>query len=150
VILLKPVDAECDGHVELWTLFKNASHVGHDPLLDTTVRHQIDRFEFVVLIEGTDNFRQILACKRLSTCDDQDWQPATQCLADTRQLGSRHLLLLACRIVQLLGEEAVAAPHVADRSDQDVENHRRGDSTGENRAVALDEFQIIIHIGSLL
>src|SRR5262249_31645825 len=56
VLLFQAVDAERDGDVEFGALFEDAGDIGNDPLLDAAVRHQVDRFEFVVFIKRADDF----------------------------------------------------------------------------------------------
>src|SRR5262245_16717766 len=146
VLFLQTVDAERDGDVEPGAFFEDARDVGHDPLLDAAVRHQVDRFEFVVLIKRADDFGQILARKRLAARDDQDGQFASERLADARQLLSGYLQFLARLVVKLFGEEAVYAAHVTDRRDQYVEYDRRRDAAHQHTAIAFNQFEVIIHV----
>src|SRR5215510_5872197 len=146
VLFFQAVHAESDGDVEIGAFFEDAGDVGHDPLLDAAVRHQVDRFELVVFIKRADDFGQVFARERLASRDDQDGQLAAERLADARQLTSGHLQFLARLVVKLFGEEAVYAAHVADRRDQNVEDDRRRDGAHQHTTVAFNQFEVIIHI----
>src|SRR5262249_26777671 len=146
VLFFQAVNAERDGDVEPGAFIEDAGDVGDDPLLDAPIRHQVDRFEFVIFIKRADDFGQVFAGERLAARDDQDGQFAAERLADARQLRGGHLQFLARLVVELFGEKAVYAAHVADRRDQNVEDDRRRDAAHQHTSVAFNQFEVIIHV----
>ena len=99
---------------------KNARDIRNDSLLDLSVGHQVNRFQFVVLVERLCDFRKILTRERLAAGDDQNTQVGAECLADPLDVTRGHLELLPRLVVQFVCKEAVYTSHVTDRGDEDI------------------------------
>ena len=113
VLVFEAVDAEGDRHVQVRALFQNSRHVRDDALLDLPVRHEINRFELVVLVEGADDFRQVLARERFAPGEDEDAEVAAERLGDALNFVRLHLKFLARAVVELVSKEAMRAAHIA-------------------------------------
>ena len=102
VIFLQSVDAQRDRDVQIRALVQDARNVRKDPLLDLTVRHQVDRLEFVVLVKRPRDFRQVLTGERLAAGDDQDAEIGAERFADADDIfaSSSAVSCAACRRVR--------------------------------------------------
>src|SRR5262245_17438379 len=72
LIFFQAVDAEGNRHVEFRALLKNARDVRNNPLLNLAVRHQVDRFELVVLVKRSGDLGKILSREGFAAGDDQN------------------------------------------------------------------------------
>src|SRR5262249_53759315 len=104
-------------------------------------------FELIIFVEPACDFRKILAREWLSTGDDQHSEVRTQCFADSHDVVRRHLQLLSRLVIEFIGEEAMDAAHVADGSDQNIEQDRRKWAPSRHPGVAFENlFVVEIHI----
>src|SRR5262249_7995702 len=94
-----------------------------DPLLNLTVRHQVDGFEVVVTKEGIDDFGEIFARERLAAGENQHAEVAAQRLRNAIDFMGLHLKFLARPIVELVGEETMRAAHITNRGNQYIKKH---------------------------
>src|SRR5216117_1841827 len=113
-VFLQAVDAKGDRHVQVRTFVQDACDVGNDPLLDLAVRHQVDRFQLVVLVESSRDFGKVLSCKRFAARNDQNAEIGSKRFADARHLRRGHLEFFARFVVQFIREETMNAAHIAD------------------------------------
>ena len=91
VLLLQTVDAHSDRDVKVRALFENSCHVRKDALLNLSIRHQVNRFEFVVTIERTYDFRQIFAREGIAPGKDEHAEVPAESFGDTVDLVRLHL-----------------------------------------------------------
>ena len=120
MVFLQAVDAERDRNVQVRTFVKDARDIGNDPLLNLAVRHQVNRFEPVVLVKSVSDFGKVLSRERFPACNDQDSKVCAKRFADAGYLRCGHLEFLAWLVVQFVRKEAMDATHVADGSNEDV------------------------------
>ena len=114
MLTLQTIDAQGHRNVQVGTLFQDPRNVRENAFLNLAIRHHIDRLQLVVPVERANDFRQILARKRLATGQNQNAEIAAQSLGDTLDLLRFHLQLLTRPVVQLVSEEAMRTAHVAD------------------------------------
>src|SRR5687767_4100390 len=121
----RSIDTQRDGDVQVRTLLQDPGDVGKDPLLDLTVRHDVNRFKIVVLVESARDLRKILTSERLATGQDQDAKIAPERFGDAFNLVRLHLKLLAWSIVQFIRKEAMSAAHIANGSNKNIQQDWR-------------------------
>src|SRR5262249_9008187 len=143
VVFLQAVDAEGDRHVQSRTFVQDACDVGNDPLLDLAVRHQVDRFQLVVLMESSRNFGKVLSRKRFTARNDQNAEIGSKRFADTLHLRRGHLEFLARFVVQFISEETMNASHIADGSNEDIQKNWRKRAAGRHPRVPLQNFLVV-------
>ncbi len=114
VLAFQTINSQGNSNVQIRTFLEDPCDVGKYSLLNLPVRHNVNRLELIVGIKGTGDFRQVFSCKRLAAGKYQHTQVATQSLSNTVDFLCLHLEFLARTVVQLVGEKAVGAAHIAD------------------------------------
>src|SRR4030095_1125777 len=117
------IDSQGNCNVEIRTLLKNVGYIRKDSLLNLSVRHDVDRFEFVVLIKRSSDARQVLPGEGFTSGQNQHSEISTQGLRNTLDLMCLHLQLFTRAIVQLVREEAMRAAHVANGRHQYIQQY---------------------------
>ena len=125
MLFLEAVDAQSHGDVQSGALVEHANHIGDNAPLNLAIGSDVHRFEAIVRVEGARDFRQILAGEWLAAGQNQDAKIAAKRFGDRFNFARFHLKFFARAIIQLLGEKAVSAAHVAYRSHQNVQHGRR-------------------------
>ena len=125
MLVLQAIDAERNRHVQTRTLFEDTRDVGKDSFLNLTVRHDVDRFQLIVLVKSAGDFGKIFPRERFAPSENQHPEVAAERLRDALDLMRLHLQFLARTIVEFIREKAMRAPHVADRRNQNIQEHGR-------------------------
>ena len=120
MVFFQAVDAERDRDIEI-RAFSSRIRVtsGMMRLLDLPVRHEVNRFELVVFVEGPAISGRSLRVKGSPPAMIRTGELTAKRLADSRELVGGHLQLLARLVVEFFGEETMHATHVADRRDRE-------------------------------
>ena len=117
--------------------------------MNLSVRHQINRIEFVVFVETANDFGQIFARERFAACENQNSQITAQSFGNFRNFVGFHLQFLARTVIKFFGKKTMRAAHIADTRYQNVQKNRRNRSADQNARVSFKNlFCCKIHLFS--
>jgi hypothetical protein len=123
MLVLQAIDAERNGNVQTRALFEDTRDVGKDSFLNLTVRHDVNRFQLIVLVKGAGDFGKIFPRERFASSENQHTEVSAERLRDALDLMRLHLQFLSRTIVEFIRKKTVCAPHVADRRNQNIQEH---------------------------
>jgi hypothetical protein len=113
VRFLHSINSESNCYIQIWIFLQNARYIREDSGMNLSVRHYINRIEFVVSIKRVANFRQILARERFAARENQNTEIAAERFRYFFDFFGFHLQLFTRTVIEFVREETVRAAHIA-------------------------------------
>ncbi len=115
MLFSQPVDAESHGDIQLRAFPQDSADIRKDSLLNLAIGCNVDRLEPVVCVKGSRDLRQVLSREWLAAGENQDAKISAKRFGDLFNFARCHLQFLSRTVIELFGEKAVRAAHVANR-----------------------------------